>query len=452
MRRLPRANLVLWAARSPVVGFVLLAAGCASVPSGPTAPAPAPAATPPAAQAAGSPDANSTAAVATDCGYRLVVNSGAVHYTVDVVGTSLRSEKKDDALAFLVDDLVVQIVDTTRAQIGPAAAGKTGIDLLRAHEAWEGNYLAKQLGVSARPIDIAIQSGKDGTFPDGVLTWWLPLPDLKQEGVTTRRSWSFVTAVLGDQVVGLSALAEQGLEPLDVVTRLATWMKTVKPSPSVLSVQAVSAAIKAQPPVGECPAITPRGVTGIDRRLRLDGIPRAETDRLARFALKQGGVERQQVGERLRYRNHVCRFEMTYPDDGWSDFEIQDVSSRGCSANVATPLLDDKDTHEKITNAVALTATQASADFGPSQLQEGIVAAVKSKGAVVKPAKKPLIDGASQVSYTADADGTHFTGEILTVRRGEMLYNVHFNSTRGTVDEGRKHLAKFLGGLRLDVR
>ena len=143
---------------------------------------------------------------------------------------------------------------------------------------------------------------------------------------------------------------------------------------------------------------------------------------------------------------------MTYPDDGWSDFEIQDVSSRGCSANVATPLLDDKDTHEKITNAVALTATQASADFGPSQLQEGIVAAVKSKGAVVKPAKKPLIDGASQVSYTADADGTHFTGEILTVRRGEMLYNVHFNSTRGTVDEGRKHLAKFLGGLRLDVR
>jgi hypothetical protein len=32
-----------------------------------------------------------------------------------------------------------------------------------------------------------------------------------------------------------------------------------------------------------------------------------------------------------------------------------------------------------------------------------------------------------------------------------MLYNVHFNATRGTVAEGRKHLQKLLGTLHLNV-
>ena len=64
-------------------------------------------------------------------------------------------------------------------------------------------------------------------------------------------------------------------------------------------------------------------------------------------------------------------------------------------------------------------------------------------------ARTPL-DGAAYATYTVESGGTHYTGEVLTVRRGAMLYNIHFNSTRGTVAEGRKHLLKLLAGLRLD--
>jgi len=434
-----------------LASVALLAGGCAAAPA-PVAASPAPVAPKAAAPPASSPlDGDATVAIATDCGYRLVVNAGEVHYTIDLTGTDMSTQQRDEQLAFVVDDVVVQVVDVTPAQIGTLAAGKSGVDLLRAHEAWESAYIAKQLGVNTKPQDISVSPAKGSAFPTGALTWWLPLEDRKEEGVAIHRSWSFVTMNMGQRVVGLSGLAEHGLEPMDVTTRLLSWLGTLKSSRARIPPPAVSAEIKARP-VTECPAMSSLGILGIDRRLRLDGIARKDSDRLIRAAEKAGGVERQTVSEHLRYRNHVCRFELTYPDADWKDFEIQDFSGRGCSANLATPLLVDKEARETITNAVSLTATRASADFGAAQLQDGMVDAVKTKGARVQPVKKPLIDGGVQGSYALDMDGTHFVGEILTVRRGDMLYNIHFTSTRGTVDEGRKHLAKLLGGLRLDQR
>jgi hypothetical protein len=430
--------------------IVLLAGGCAAAPPASPAASPAQAAPKPAAPpASNTVDGDSLATIVTDCGYRLVVNNGDVHYTVDLFGTSVSTHEQGEQQAFIVDDLIVQVVDATPAQIGAAAAGKSGMDLLRAHEAWEGAYLAKQLGVNAEPRDIAVTPAKGSALPAGALTWSLPLEDRKEEGVRIHRSWSFVTVAMGQRITGLSGMAEGGLEPMDVTTRLLTWLGTMKSSPAPISPQAVSKELKASRR-SECPEISSAGILGIDRRLRLDGVAREESAPVIRAAEKAGGVERQTVGEHLRYRNHVCRFEITYPDTNWKDFAIQDFSRRGCNANLSTPLLADKETGEKLSNAVSLTATHATAAFGAAQLQDGIVDAVKSKGASFQPVKKPLVDGAVQVSYGVDADGTHFVGEILTVRRGDMLYNIHFNSTRGTVEEGRKHLSKLLGGLRLD--
>src|SRR6185369_13424835 len=164
----------------------------------------------------------------------------------------------------------------------------------------------------------------------------------------------------------------------------------------------------------------------------------------------EGGVERRTVDGRLHYRNNICRFEFDYPDDGWTDFSIQDFSRSGCNVNLATPLVFDADEGKKITNAVGIAATRAAADFGRDEFQEAILGAVKKKGGKVTNADHPLLADAADATYVAEFGGTHYVGEVLTVRHGDRLYNIHFNATRGTVGEGRKHFLKFLGGLRMD--
>jgi hypothetical protein len=212
----------------------------------------------------------------------------------------------------------------------------------------------------------------------------------------------------------------------------------------------VSAAERASLETSEkCPAAP--GAIGVDRRLRLDEIPRGERDTVGRAAEQFGGVERQSVGKRMRYRNHVCRFELTYPDDEWKDFLVRDFSETGCLANLATPLIYDPDAKQKISNAVVLTVARPSADFGAPELQAQIVEAMTRKGATLGSAKKPLLPGAVDATYAAESEGTHFVGEIATVRRGDLVYNIHFNSTRGTEAAGRKHLQRWLAGLHLDV-
>jgi hypothetical protein len=393
--------------------------------------------------------------IVSGCGFRLLVNDGDAHFTIDLDGSVTLAEQQGDAMYLAVDDLLVQVVHVSHAQLGAAGERKQGLDLLRAHEAWESAYLAGALHTKVEPREVQLES-KGGGERAGQLTgqltgivWWFPLPDRAgADGVAIHRLWAYATVVVGDHVVGLSARAEGGLEPVDVMSRLARWVATIAPSATPLSPRAVSEALRG-PADEKCPA--PEGTLGIDRRLRLDEIPRGARDDVGRAAARLGGVERQTIKKRLRYRNHACRVEYTYPDGGWTDYLVRDFSDEGCMVNLATPLVVDGDTKEKITNAVVLTVAHVAPGFGADDLHAQMVDAVKRKGAEPKPAKRPLLEGALGATYAAEADGTHFVGEIATVRRGDLLYCVHFNSTRGTLAEGRKHLQRWLAGLRLDV-
>jgi hypothetical protein len=428
--------------RAPRVGLsalLALAAGaCAHNAAGP----------PPAQPAAQATDAEGVFTIVSSCGFRVLVNEGDAHFTIDLDGTvTLDEHDGGDYLA--MDDVIVQIVHTSRAQLGPAAVGKDGLDLLRAHEAWESAYLAEQLHAKVEPKELSLDSKGGSAKLEGIM-WWFPLADRAGPGgAPVHRYWAYATFVVGDHVVGLSARAERGLEPVDLMQRLARWMATLAPSSAKLSPEAVSAAVRASFETDKCPDVP--GAIGVDRRLRLDEIPRAEREGIGRAAEQLGGVERQVAGKRLRYRNHICRFEVVYPDDEWKDFLVRDFSNTGCMANLATPLIYDPDAKEKITNAVVLTVARPTAEYGAAEMQGEVVESVKKRGATIGAAKKPLLPGAIDATYAADSEGTHFVGEIATVKRGELLYSVHFNSTRGTEAAGRKHLQRWLAGLRLDV-
>jgi hypothetical protein len=424
-----------------LVGCALAFGACAQGAAGPSA-APQGAA----AKAADTPDG--VAAIKSLCGLLLVANDGDAHFAVDLAGTSVRVEEKAQDV-FYVDDLQVQVVRTSAKQIGAAAADKGGLDLLRAHEAWESEYLGQQLGAKLEPQEVNLEAGKGASFPGPGLMWWVELPPNSPVG---HGFWVYATFELEGRVVGLSARATGGLQPVDIMSRLATWLGGMRTSTSSLDPRVLSEDIRRRNQAGEVcrtkPTDTP--TLGVDRRLRLDDVKPDEQDGLAQIAAGEGGVERSVVDGRRRYLNHICRFAFDYPA-GWDDFWIQDFSEKGCRLNLTTPLTVDRDDGEKITNAVYIWGTKAQPDFGPEQFQDILLGPIKEQGARVKTAPKPALAGAIGATYELDAKGTHFVGELLTIQRGPMVYAIHFNATRGTVAVGRKHFLRWLDGLKLDV-
>lgn len=433
---------------SLVSGFfaVLLGSACAGTAAGPTPrSAPAAQASQPAAAADGGTE---TAAIRSLCGLLLVTNAGAAHFTVELAGNDVRVQHSGETELYLVDGLAVQLITVDHRQM-PSGVGKHGMGLLRAHEAWEAAYAGKLLGAKVEPAEIEIRNDGAGPWARG-LSWWYDPP---RGAVAPGVSGSvFLTFELADRVVGLSAQSVEGLQRFDILARLATFWASARTSRTDLSPADISAELRARFERGEACALPPQvpPAQGVDRRLRFDGVAARETDRLRGIADGAGGVERMTVDGRRRYRNHVCRFEMVYPDDGWKDFEVRDLSDKGCTANLMTPPVRDSDTGEEFPNAVMIWATKATADFGRDQMQAALEAPMKERGARFTPAKRPLLEGAVDATYTAEVDGTHFVGEMLTVRRGDILYSIHFNSTRGTVGVGRPHFLRWLADLKLE--
>jgi hypothetical protein len=396
--------------------------------------------------AAGADSGGETVAIRSLCGFLLVTNAGTAHFTVELAGNDVRVQQSGDNPLYVVDDLVVQLVLVDHRQM-PAGIGKHGVDLLHAHEAWEAAFASKQLGAKVAPDEIQIINKEAGPWAHG-LSWWYDLPP----GVALSPGISgavFMTFELADRVVGLSAQSVGGLQRFDVMARLASFWATARISRTELSPTKISAEIRARSERGEACALPPQipAAGGVDRRLRFDGLAARDTGRLREIADASGGVERLTIDGQRRYRNHVCRFEIVYPDDGWKDFEVQDLSDKGCTANLMTPPIRDPDTGEEFPNAVLIWATKATADFGPEQ--GALVAHLKAKAAHFTQAKKPLLEGAVDATYVTEVNGTHFAGEILTLRRGDMLYSIHFNSTRGTIGIGRPYFLRWLSGLKL---
>jgi hypothetical protein len=379
----------------------------------------------------------------------VVVNDGELHLTVELPGTSVQPDSRVGGPSFLIDDLSVQVVSVSRRQLGAAEGGKHGVELSRAFAAWEAAGTEKLLSGKLETHEVAVPAGNGAALSRDGLLWWYAVPARAGAGLA---NVAFSTVEAADHVVGLTARSSDGLEPLDVTARLTQWMASLRISAGHVSAEALAAQIRARSEAGEtCQTAPDRTPTlGVDRRLRLDGAPEAERDAAIAIAAAHGGVERRTVSGRRHYWNHVYRFEFDYPGAGWEDGQMLDVSPRACDVNILTPLLLDPEEGREVRNEVRVMAAWATADFGRDRLHELFLDAMRKQGARDSPARTPLFDGAIGTTYAMDANGIHYVGEVATFRRGDMLYSISFNSRRGTAAEGRKHLMRFLAGLRFD--
>jgi hypothetical protein len=240
-RRHPFSNPWPWLALVTLVG-----AACAH-----EAPAP-PAHSEPARARAAATNAESgsdgLAAVRTPCGALIVANDGAVHFTVELSGGHIELKQHPDGLLIRVDDLIVQTVNTSRAQIGAPAATKTGVDLLRTHLVWESEYMGKLLATKLETHEVDLIGATGAHQPERGLMWWFAVPATPQ--VQAGHS-VYATFELAEHVVGLSARTLGDLQPAAVMERLGGWMGSFRASPGYVSPQTLGVEMRAKSLAGE---------------------------------------------------------------------------------------------------------------------------------------------------------------------------------------------------------
>jgi hypothetical protein len=118
-----------------VLGSLMLAAcGHASPPPPPVGPAAEP------RSAASEPLEAASGTVFVGCGFLLIENQEATHFTVLLRAEHGRQIQKNST-KFLLDDVVVEATSTTAREIG--AADLRGVALLRKHMEWETEYLSR---------------------------------------------------------------------------------------------------------------------------------------------------------------------------------------------------------------------------------------------------------------------------------------------------------------------
>ena len=385
-----------------------------------------------------------TAAIRSLCGYLFVVNQGPAHLQLEIPGAILRHDTRGEHDFYSVDDLVVQVHAVNASELGASASGKSGLALLRAHETWEADYLSDQVMERISPVETATTfSLRNGAQVPGLL-WRFDLPPTvpAAPGIT---GTTFATIDVRGVVFVLSAQATNGMDPRDLAAHLTQFMKGLSLSDDYLSPEEISRGIKARVAAGgSCEG---PGPTAVDRRLRLDDVPTEQLPLVREVSARAGGVERRMSGGHLVYRNNICQFEIVYPE-GFKDFTVQDFNGKSCMLNLMTPEVHDSDDGQDLSNAVAITATLRSADYGRDELHKQIADTLIRKGARFMPVKPAMVVGGRHGRYDWKAAGQRFAGELVTFERGRMVYNVWFNATPGTVSVGRANFLALMRGAK----
>jgi len=409
------------------------------------------------------------------CGFTVVGNSSDLHFRVELAGSRVRLHQGGGPSdLFGVDGLVVQVAAASDDDLGPAARGLAGIELLRAHAAWEGARLAQTLGRAVAPEEVEILAADN--MPSA-LVWWLPGAQVEPIGpadssgdapadadaAAPERSTGhvFVTAAYGHRVLVLSMHGLHGERKADMVAKAKAWMATVATSAGPISARQTGADIKSALAAGrtcpgrpnailEDPAPLAPASADPDPTLRLDGLSPQDAAQVRAAAHAQGGVTRRRTPAGMQYTNNICRFEFLLPP-GWQELSAKDFNGRECLLDLTTAEVNDTTQPKPISNAVVILATKATPDLGRDALHQRRLASMKSGNARITPVTPPLVAAALEDHYLTDSDGHPFEGDLVTLQRGEYLYQILFTATPGSYAAGRVNLVGWLAGAKWGV-
>lgn len=412
------------------------------------------------------------------CGFALVGNSDDLHFRMELAGRRVGVRHGSSGAVYVVDGLMVQVTIVPADSISPAARDLSGIELLRMHAAWESAHLSETVGREVRPEEIEILAA-DNT--PSALVWWFPgrsdggaapttdtYAAASGEAAQTSAEPAagepnrptglvFATAAYGHRVLVMSVQGLRGEPKSALLARAKGWIATVATSSRAISVQQTRADIKAAVAAGQGCAGRPNAVmeqvpglpesTDADHGLRLDGLAEADQAQVRAFAEASGGVARRQTPTGMQYTNHVCRFQLLLPP-GWQEYTAQDFNGHGCSLNLTTAEIADPRESKPISNAVAVIAAHVGPDLDRETLHQRMLFTLKSGNAHITRVTPWLLESTVEDHFQTQKDGQSFEGDLITMQRGDFLYQIFFTATPGTYTAGRANLIQFLNGAR----
>jgi hypothetical protein len=412
----------------------------------------------------------------SQCGFTVVGNADELHFRMELAGGKVGVRHGNAKDMYGVDGLTVQLTTVPAEDLGPSARGLDGVELLRLHAAWESAHLSKTLGREGPPEELEILTSDN--MP-AALVWWFPgnhvevsapateggdvaAPASDDRPVEDNRPTGlvFMTAAFGHRILVMSVQGLQSEPRATMVTKAKAWMATVTRSPRAISAKQVSEDIRTAMAAGQtCPgranAVLEQypdvveASADADRSLRFDGLSGPEAAQAKTVAQAQGGVARRRIPTGLRYTNYICRFEFVLPP-GWQENAAQDFNGHGCSLDLTTAEVKSEES-KPISNALAVVATKATPELGREALHQRLLATIKNGGGHTDRVTPALIEGALEEHFLSERDGHKYEGDLITLQRGDFLYQFFFTATPATYPAGHTDLVQFLTSARWNI-
>jgi len=268
----------------------------------------------------------------------------------------------------------------------------------------------------------------------------------------------FATAAYDDRVLVMSVQGLRGEPRPAMVDRAKSWFATVMTSPRAISVRKTRADIKAAMAAGQTCEGRPNAIFEqgpaqvdeapqagpVDTSLRLDGLSEQDKAQAKTVAQAHGGVARQTTAAGTRVTNNICRFEIVLPP-GWQEFATQDFNGHGCSTNLTTAEVFDPREPKPVSNAVAIVTAHVS-ELDRETLHQRMLFTLKNGKARIVRVTPSMVSDAIEDHFQSEKDGHALEGDLITLQRGDFLYQIFFTATPGTYASGRANFIQFLGG------
>lgn len=185
------------------------------------------------------PATDGVASLRIEAGLEVIVNHGPLHATLEIRGTDLAHAPEAEAMTWVVDGNVLQLVAVVADQHG--RPDLDGDALLLHHMRWEHAHHEQALGTRLSTQRRFIE--RDGRR---LLAWWVDLPARAgQDRGESVAANVLVTTAAGSSVLGISTPV-LGAETVDAaLARIIPVVGGARVSPTFIDVAAAQARIRA---------------------------------------------------------------------------------------------------------------------------------------------------------------------------------------------------------------
>ena len=91
-----------------------------------------------------------------------------------------------------------------------------------------------------------------------------------------------------------------------------------------------------------------------------------------------------------------------------------------------------------------MVATKSTPDLGRDALHQRLLTTINNGNGDATRVTPSVLDDALEDHFQSEKGGHKYEGDLITLQRGDFLYQIFFTATPGTYPAGRANLVQFL--------